>query len=270
MKTNQGLNGFWGWLKRNVHKIAAVCTAVGLAPLAIALEAISTAINDTSSGGSGNGGDMGDNTLWKTGDYEPTSSESAILDSWVLNKLTPFYKNLLLQLKSAFESTNHDYQLQIINDVIMKMCVVRSYYATFETNGLSASAVNLRNELVDNIFHPVDDMISNSILNDTNTEVESYQMTINNPSQFLPLNIQNITVDCERYVSHNIGTQNNQNAEPLLTSIPVVVNPITNQVIPNTSTINSTSKKSNLGLVILSLLGLAVLFYPDDKKKHKK
>ena len=270
MRKNQGLNGIWGWIKRHVHAIAGVCTAIGLAPIGLALEAITASTSDSGSGG---GGDMGDNTMGKSGGYEPTTAEASILDPWVEYKLTPFYKNLLIQIKSAFDSTSHDFQLQTINEVIMKMCVVRSYYAKYETNGLSSSAISLRSELIDNIFRPIDDMIDNSIVNDTNVHIENYSVVIN-PTQFLPLNIQATSFNCEKYVNSNPTTQNTQNSPPLLTSSPVVINPVTNQVIPvqnsvttNSNPTNSNPTNSRTAIVLLSILGLVIMFYPDKKKK---
>jgi hypothetical protein len=264
MKSEQGLNGFFGWLKRHIHAIATICTLVGLAPLGAVLEAISI---DTGTGSSGTSYDgMGDNTMRKIGEYEPTATESLILDQWVEIQLTPFYRALLIQIKSAFESNSHDLQLQIINEVIMKMCVVKSFYTTNDTNGLSLLAINLRSELIKEIFVPIDDMIGNSILNDNSVYLENYIANNISPSQFLPLHVQNLSYECERYVSVGTGGQNNQNPPPFLTNVPVVVNPITNQVIskPNTALPNS---NRTTGIVLLSLLGIVILFYPSDKKK---
>lgn len=263
MEEEQGLNGFWSWLKRNKHIIAGICAAVGLAPLGAAIEALSLG-----SGTGGGGWDgVGDNTMSKTGNYEPTSSEASILDMWVENKLTPFYQNLLIQIKLAFESANYSFQLQQINEVEMKMCVIRSYYMTHETTGLSINAVEVRSELIDAIFNPLEQMIIDSITSES-VGLQSYSISVTNPALFLPLNINNITVDCERYVDNNGGYGNSQS---LLTPNPVVVNPVTNQIIPHDTVPNNVKTKdnSNALLVLLGLLGLTILFYPDEKKKEK-
>lgn len=262
MENNQGLNGFWGWLKRNVHGIAAVCTAIGLAPIAFALEAI---VGASGSGGAGSGGaygGMGDDNMYKMEDYEPTTSEASILDFWVDKKLTPFYTSLLNQIKSAFANTNHDFQLQAINDAIMKMCVVRTYYTNHDIVGLSPSAINLRMKLIDTIFQPIEDMIPDSIANDTSVHLSTYTLNGFDTGQFLPLILQSISANCNKYESNNSGSQNT----PLLTTTPVVVNPVTNQVISSPTTAKNNSN-SNTAIVLLSLLGLVVLFYPSEKKK---
>lgn len=264
MENNQGLNGFWGWLKRHVHTIAGICTVIGLPEVGIALEALVKFDDTVSDNSTTNTGSI-DKMSSKIGDYEPTVYEASILDPWVTNKLTPFYQNLLLQIKSAFNSADSNFQLQQINDVLMKICVVKSYYLNHETNGLSLPAVNLRNELLDNIFLPIEDLITNSIINESNLQLENYTVTINNPGMFLPLNVLATTVNCDKYVDYN-GVLQNSPTQSLLTSTPVVVNPVTNQVISNPST---STKKSNIGFVILSILGLAILFYPEEKKEKK-
>lgn len=265
MEQEQGLSGFWSWLKRHTHLIAGICTAVGLAPLGVVIEAISASIDaGGESSGKGSGGNMGDNTMSKTGDYEPTSSEASILDAWVENKLTPFYQKLLIQIKLAFESANYSFQLQQINEIEMKMCVVRSYYMTHETTSLSLNAVNVRSKLIDTIFQPIEQMIVDSIASD-GIQLLRYSVTVNDPAMFLPLNIQNVTIDCEKYVDNNGGYGNSQS---LLTSNPVVVNPVTNQIIPHDTVSDNVKTKdnSNVLLVLLGLLGLTILFYPDKNK----
>lgn len=252
---NSGLKGIWGWIKRNVHKIAAVCAVVGLPAVGVALEAIVQFTQDE-----GISAKMGV-------EYEPTASEGVILDSWVENKLTPFYRNLLTKLKLAFDLQDHNTQLEIINDVMMKMCLVEAYYRNNETSGLSPQAVNLRSEFIANIFLPIDDLIANSILNINNVGLINYTATVTNPNDFYPLNIQNFTSNCEKYVSNQSNLGNNQNTLPLLTNAPVVVNPVTNQTIVQSDNANPTNTKSNLGIILLGILGLTVLLYPDDKDK---
>jgi hypothetical protein len=260
MEANVTSKGFWGWVKRNVHIISAVAVVVGLGPIALALEAAVYADGGPSSGKG-------------SGDYEPTASESAILDPWVTLKLTPFYQQLLMQAKSAFDSNDYNYQLETINKVVMKMCVVKEYYKTRDSLGLSPSALALRNALIEEIFLPVEEMIANSIKNTANLSMVKYPVSVGNNNEFLPLDIKNFTASCEKY---SVAGNQDQNANTgsLLTTSPVVINPVNNQVIsdPIKTTTEKQGSKSNIALILLGLIGIAILLYPDDedKKNEKK
>ena len=263
MEANNGLNGrFWNWVKRNVHIISAVAVVAGLGPIALALEAAVYA-----DGGPSSGKGVG------IGDYEPTVKEAAILDPWVTLKLTPFYQQLLVQAKAAFDSTNYNVQLETINIVVMKMCVVKEYYKTRDSLGLSPSALALRNALIEEIFLPVEEMIANSIKNTANLSMVKYPVSVGNNNEFLPLDINNFTASCEKY-SVTGNQDQNANTGSLLTTSPVVINPVNNQVIsdPIKTTTEKQGSKSNIALILLGILGLAILLYPDDedKKNEKK
>lgn len=265
MEAYNGLNGkFWNWIKRNVHIIAAAATAVGLAPIALALEAAVLA----------DGGSQSGNVNKTNLDYEPSINESNILDPWVNNKLKPFYQTLLLEAKQAFAMSDYNAQLSAINNIKMKMCVVREYYKTRETNGLSVPALNLRNTLIDEIFLPVDEMIMNSINNLSNLTVVKYPISITNNIQFRPLDVNSFSTTCEKYDTAP-GTSINTSSEPLLSVSPIVVNPVTNQVIQEPIKTEKQNNKSSLGLLFLGLLGVAMLLISDEQdelkeKKYKK
>lgn len=270
----QGKGRFWNWVKRNVHIIAAVATVVGLPAIGIALEAAVLADGGSASGNVGTEQEQQNQITMRTlAEYEPTPSEAIILDPWVKNKLTPFYQQLLTKAKSAFESSDYNFQLNTINDVTMKMCIVKEYYKTRESAGLSLNAMTLRNALIEEIFLPVEEMIANSIKNSANLTIIKYPVSIGSTSGFYPLDIKNFTASCEKYTT--TGNQGaNVNNGSLLTLSPVVVNPTTNQVIQGqTKTITEDkSNKSNIGLLFLGLLGIAILLYSDDedKKNEKK
>jgi hypothetical protein len=273
MKNEQGLNGFWGWIKRNVHKISGICTMLGHPEIGIALEAAVGISNSVSTDNGGGNGGMGDNTMGKSSDYEPTISETAILDKWADNELMPFFQKLLLQINEAFSSSDPNYQLQQINDVLMKICVVKSYYTNHVTTGLSLPAVNLRSELIDTVFQPIEDLIANSILNESSMQLQSYSVTVNNINLFSPMKISAITINCDKYVVNNGVLQNSQ-GQSLLTTNPVVVNPVTNQVITNnTNNANQSINPNEKGYAktfAFVMFGLAVVIALMPSKKSQK
>ena len=244
-----GLNGFWSWLKRQAQKVADLCSDFGLDSIATSIEDALASVEDFSAGKI---------------NYVPTASEGVILDAWADSKLIPFYQKLLIQIKLAFESTNYTFQLQQINEIEMKMCVVKSFYKTHETTNLSSNAVNLRSDLINTVFRPLEQMILDSITGDS-IILQAYSFTVNNPALFLPLNINNTTVDCERYIDNNGGYGNSQS---LLTPSPVVISPTTNQVIPNITTTGNvkSNDNSNVLFVLLGILGLTLLFYPGENE----
>lgn len=216
---NTGLNGIFGWARRNLMKIAGVVTIFNPA-LGGALTLLSMAIGT----GEEEGGDEG-----KMSFTEPTVAEQRILDKWVNEVLTPFYKNLAIQIKDVFGGNiSPSEQLQIVNEVMAKMCVVRAYYANNETAGLSDNAVAARLDVIDKLFNIIDDMINDSFTSNA-IVLDNYSFKVTNTSLFAPINIPaNANYSCQRYVNNVPVSQQNV---PILTVTPVVVNPVTGQPI---------------------------------------
>lgn len=258
---NEKQRGFWSWIKKNANIIAAVCVVVGL-------PALGAAVKLAASLDVGADTPLGPEAQRSINNYEPTASEAAILDPWVANRLVPFYTKLLNEAKAAFASSDPTYQLNMVNNISMKICVIRNYYKNHDTKGLSSSAVNLRNELIDMIFTPIEEMIANSFVNTSNLSILKYPISTQDGSDFIPLDIKLFSTNCEKYVISN-PNQLQPSPEPLLTNTPIVVNPITNEIIPEKE-IKKSESNSGIALTILVLLGLAIMLFKKDEEVEKK
>ncbi len=193
-------------------------------------------------------------------DYEPTASEAAILDSWVINKLQPFYKKLANELAAISNATTFNEQVKIANAVLQKICLVQTYFVSKETSGLSANAVYLRSNLIDNIFEPLHEIIENTF-NNQNLEIANTTATItsNNVNNFSPLiSVSGTSSTCLNY---------------RLSSTEAVDNTPTNLVVSNNTTLpNPTTNSGNgtkLGLVALGIALIALLL-PSSKKSKSE
>ncbi|RZL47075.1 MAG: hypothetical protein EOP00_13025 [Pedobacter sp.] len=90
---------------------------------------------------------------------EPTKAEETILDNWVNNKFTPFFTDMVVLIDAAFATNNLQTQITVANKQLLKMKVVREYYVLNETTGLSQNAVNLRMNLINELFNTLDQVI---------------------------------------------------------------------------------------------------------------
>ncbi len=233
------LNGLWGWIKKHVNSIAAVATALGLGALAITLKTIVAA-----DGGPGEGQDG-----WRT--YEPTGNEKLILDNWAQYQLKPYYETLLHKVNNIFNSQNFNDQIDQVNSILKNIVVVTNYYSANETNGITASGIALRLELIEIIFAPLKDLIANSLeSNLSSIERTSYEITFIDSSDYNSLNIPNSNVSYigEKYVITNSTTTTPVVAGINLNSTDTVITPhLINYTSPSSqnSNIQSTPVQPN-------------------------
>ncbi|MBM6498988.1 hypothetical protein [Flavobacterium macrobrachii] len=203
-----------------------------------------------------------DEAFFRTaGEYEPTYSESIILDNWQLNKLQPFYRNLTMKLSDAFKKNNLSQQLEEVNEILKIMCVVKSYFTNNELTGLSSNAINLRNELVDKILEPLYEVIETSFENQNLTPFQTIaKLDASTINSYYPLieNISILSTDCLNYKSNS--TTNN--------TIPLIINDFE-------STPQPVVKKSDdnliwIGLFFAGVIAITIFNSRENEKDKKK
>jgi hypothetical protein len=252
---NTGLNGFRNWLRRNLGWISGAVAIINPG-VGAALKALDIAMGDEVEGQRA---------------YEPTTAEQVILDKWVKEKLTPFYSNLNTQFQSVFNGPSPSTQLLVINEIMAKICVVRGYFATNETNGLSKLAVEKRMELIDIVLNVIEDSINDSFVSDNIvSETSTYKVT--NNGLFNPFTIPlNTSYACIKYTNTvPIAQQNNA---PILPIKPVVINPVTNETIkvnPTTGEPIKTKKNDDTIMYVFFGLALAIGLFFNKKESSNK
>ena len=151
--------------------------------------------------------------------FEPTASESAILEPWITKKLNPYFVSLLKELDSALKSSNFNVQIEAINTTLLKICYIKQYYATRELSGLSTDAVEGRLQLISAYFEPVqiliDDIVSKhptELKLVTNTTPIS-EVNWRDLLKILPSLVPGQVLTCQKYVVVNSSNVSTPNAE---------------------------------------------------------
>lgn len=201
-----------------------------------------------------------DDVVLKLGsDYEPTLQEEMILNNWQLNKLQPFYRELALDLSDAFKQNSLTQQTSIVNEVLNKMCIVKTYFINNEKDGLSINAIQLRSNLIENIFEPLYEIIETSFANQNLTSISVLAKLDNSTiGDYYPLISGNksLSTSCFNYKSNS--TSSNE--------VPMILN-------DSTSTPQTVIKESNGNLLWIGLLVagvLAITIFNDDNSTSEK
>lgn len=201
--------------------------------------------------------------------FEPSAAEAAVLESWV-NKLKPFYKTMAEQLASVYSSNDVNAQINIINEVMLKIGVIKAYYARFELNGLGTQAQAMRLDIIDEIMKPAETLIEQTFAqNGIMAKKQSQTIKLSDHlSKFSGLITANGTASFSvpRYVvmSSDVVPTPTTPMQPTGGTTPVVTTTTTNQ--STTSTALPTNKKT-IGFVLLGAAVLTVLLWPSDKSK---
>lgn len=242
---NGGLNGWFGKL---IRKLALAAIAlVKMVPIVGSV--IQDELNKINEIVTKWDGSFNSSSAKSAADYEPTASEAAKLENWAKLKLNPYYKAMVTQLSNAFASSDIDYQLSQINNVMLKICVMKQYFAAFETNGLSVDAVKSRSELINRIMVPVESLITKSIADHPNKMVlQDYTFVINasNGVQFnsiLEFVLMDEAYPCKKYVLTDAPNPNaSQGSTP------------GGAIQPNTGTTTTKDNKTNLVIWAIGLV----------------
>jgi hypothetical protein len=169
---NIGLNGAIGrWLKKAaiavVNAAAAYINGQTLGALSDQVnkikEAVTNGIEENATGGFFYRKpfipDLTEPTTQEPTTQEPNSYEQSILDAWVNKKFTLYFRKLAMALDAALAGTDVKTQITQMNSVMSQMCIVQQYYTANETAGLSANAVNVRMQLIKELFKPLESLI---------------------------------------------------------------------------------------------------------------
>jgi len=151
---NQGLGG---WFGRMVRKLAGAVLKIaeGMPIVGMVVKAANEALN--LSGMIENP----DNWNWRSTDqeYEPTASEAAVLTTFT-EKLKSFYRTLANDLSTGLQMAGTAEKILIVNSCLNRMSIVKAYFASNETAGLSSDAVKSRDEIILTVFQPLHDVIN--------------------------------------------------------------------------------------------------------------
>lgn len=268
-----GLNGRCGWICRALDKVIGIANKVpiiGKFVATIAQEAQKVV-------------DFIDNTVIEglNGlEYEPTISEDAILQPWLNNQFLPYFEKVANEVAVAFGNSDFDKQLAQINTALLKMCVVKSYYANISTPGLSNQASQVRLGLIIESFKTLELFITKSVEQyETVITLNDYVFAANssNSAQFNPL----ITVllngqqfACKRYVATEIPNSKPKPFLPIKTTPGTTVIPVPNNpslpATPTTPTNTATTPTKSIFTVKNGIIGLVAGFLLNELFKKEK
>lgn len=267
---NRGLKGVkkCGWLCRtlnNISEVVAYIPIVGTAlsrELTTAAELVSAVETLFSRSGSAN--------HTNAEDYEPTDFELSILEPWQSQRLTPFYENLSIELKNVFNQKNIILQVAGANAILNKMCIVITYFAQYETTGLSNEAIYMRNALIQQLFEPLYAIIESSFAS-SNLITFTSNISVNseNVNQFNNLlnPTANFNTTCENYKENSRVVLGN--LIPIKIKLPKKTVSVPN--FQNTSEVSAQlpgKTFSNKSLLLL-IGSVAVFLYFSNKKKNE-
>jgi|GEM_PF-3788213 len=122
--------------------------------------------------------------------YEPTAAEQAILLPWFETKLKPYIVSMSSELADAFGDDDFNAQLEVMNNILLRIRVIKAYFAANEKTGLSAKAVTARSELIDSLLSPIENLIVTSAnRHETVIQMKSVPATFTtaNNAMFRPL-----------------------------------------------------------------------------------
>lgn len=257
---NNGLNGFWG---RLFTRLAGIVSH--------AIAAISPALADVFIEVYNN--NAPDSFFNKSNGYEPTASEETILTNWTTLKFSPFHKALMVQINSIIDnaSLNYAQQLEVINSVIQKMCLSKTYLQNNDTNGLSEQAIAWREDFIDEMYAPIFKIIE-SILANKILELQDYTIT-NTTINFSPLTAANVLISnavCSHYIVP-VTVNSMEEFTPIKITTQTIAQAVNQNGTSTTTTTTNEIATKNSGLVIavgLFLVAAVVsIFVPGSKEK---
>jgi hypothetical protein len=253
---NGGLNGFWGWVRSHKAQISKVLSyltgGVGSAIFDGIIEA-DTALNISDAAASQNS-----ITQRIAPSPDPTPAEQTILNPWVTNVLTPFYKAFLIKLDNGFKSQDFNIQIATINKALLQIAYIKQYFQDNELQGLSTNAQGARLALIESVFQPVQDAID-TIISQHQTDINliTYNATLSEADR---LELINLTPELQSYetvqAQHYVATVTT--AQP-----PLTVNSKETTVAPIAPQPATTATKSTAWLWIAGAMSALVLLYPE-------
>ena len=226
-------------------------------------------------------------------EFEPSPAEEIVIERWYQTFFEPFLKALKNQIEAAFKISNPTLQLAELNKALLKICVVKQYHKTKNITGLSAQAITWRNEYIDFIFVPFDNLIETSLA-EFPRDVETYTVVSSSiaASNYSPL-VLNVNYNCTAYRFKNTLTIGGTvpPIKPWLTEtsldtgqqtvVEIVDNSTVSNPLPNNPAINNpttnnptapenTTEDKPKGIYALLGLGIAAYLIFGGKGKTKK
>lgn len=200
-KLNGKLNGLFGrWIKKAmsyaVNVIADKLNSFTNSVFRDTINGYSTALKNEIASLSSTEGSFWNRSATPIGTNDITPSEETILDNWLQNKFMPYFENLLSSIDVALSSTSLQAKMTEINKQIAKMCVIREYYLVNETRGLSQNAINVRLELINELFNPVELAIKGQLGTTAKANVTANQNDFNG---LFSLSVQGEVYSCGQY-----------------------------------------------------------------------
>ena len=257
-----------GWICRTLKDVAGVVSYIPIVGATLAAEltvasemvsAIETLLFRSTSANQNN-----------AQEYEPTDSELSILEPWQLRKLTPFYESLSLELKNVFNQQDLVTQISGANAILNKMCIVTTYFAQYETTGLSNEAVNMRSSLIEQLFEPLYIIIENSFASSNLvTFTSSISVNSENANQFNNLlnPTANFETTCENYKENSRIAFGNLN--PIKIKLPGKAIPVPNLQNPSEVSAELPGKTFSNKNLLLLISSAAVFLYFSNSRKNE-
>ena len=199
---------------------------------------------------------------------EPSPAEEIVLRNWNTAKFAPFCANLGKRILDMQNSSTAVEQIEILNEINLKMCVVRSYFLSNELTGLLQVGRDTRTDLIDEAFLLLIGIMQPIIeaLGATSTEITASSFG-DDFGNLIPeyYNIQPTV--CDRYSTNNV------NVAPVnVTAIIQENQPVnTTQTQPTNNTPAAPDDKPSPLKKILVLTGVTALLYwalGDDDNKN--
>ncbi|WP_277016504.1 hypothetical protein [Flavobacterium lindanitolerans] len=163
-----------------------------------------------------------ENWNWRSDgmDYEPTEAETAILNAFA-ERLKPFYYRLSTDLSAGLQMQSLSDKILVINSCLNRMAVVKAYFASNETAGLSKDGVMSRNEIILQVFNDLY-IIINRFMENEGLAVAEVSISINQDiaDQFSGLILGSLQ---SSYPSQNyrINTQGTPTGNDIVLNLPV-------------------------------------------------
>lgn len=268
-----GLNGWFGRVTRGIvkgiKKVVENIPVVGTIVKEISKELkLDEMINNP------------ENWNWRSDgmDYEPTEAETAILNAFA-ERLKPFYYRLSSDLSAGLQMQNLSDKILVINSCLNRMAVVKAYFASNETAGLSKDGVMSRNEIILQVFNDLY-IIINQFMENEGLAVTDVTVTISQDiaDQFAGLILGSLQ---KSYSSQNyrINTQGTPTGNDTVLNLPVNTNLpskgdsgiVPTKNAPETPSETETDKPGTLKKLAIAagIAALGYLLFSGDSGKAK-
>lgn len=211
---NQGLNGGLngcGWVCRQLNKYASVIAVLslvvpGVAEIVAIVKVASYAIDNIGSSDQNKGGFAS----------LPLTPQEEIIMNQFSDKLINFSKHIIIALDQTFSQVGVPYAFGV-NKQLAKMCIAKEYFFINEKTGLSTNALQLRLQLINELFAPIQNVIKEQM---GKLPIDGQKYVIANANDFGNL-FQN-DVNGQSYFCYQYPTTSNNTAPGVPPTFPTI------------------------------------------------